>query len=116
MDLGQIMLTRRRVQSEEGAERGQETHRPTVGPVRTSLCLHSHLLPSSNDRVTRNPKAELGASLSPHGCNRGIHTQHKGSVFLTKYSFGNQNCESGARKGILKPMQISHSTQKLSSI
>ena len=29
-------------QSEEGAERGQETHRPTVGPVRTSLCLHSH--------------------------------------------------------------------------
>ena len=74
-------------QSEEGAERGQETHRPTVGPVRTSLCLHSHLLPSSNDRVTRNPKAELGASLSPHGCNHGIHTQNKGNVFLAKYSF-----------------------------
>ena len=61
MDLGQIMPSRKRGRMEMGA--GGRRHRAAV---RTSLCCHSSLLPSPNDRVVRNPHAEVRGPVCSH--------------------------------------------------
>ena len=61
MVLGQIMPSRKRDRMEMGA--GGRRHRAAV---RTSLCCHSSLLPSPNDRVVRNPHAEVRGPVCSH--------------------------------------------------
>lgn len=63
-DLGQIMPSRKRDGVKMGA--GGRRHRPAVGPVRTSSCCHGRLLPRSNDRVVRNPDAEVRGPACSH--------------------------------------------------
>lgn len=80
------------VQLEGGQDEGgvgvRAGDRPALGPVRTSLCHHSRLLPNSNHRrVTKSPNVGLGAVLPLHDCNQGIHVQNQATVFLNKCSF-----------------------------